>query len=486
MANYKVIYKASSDESRLEWESGCPIQLTAIQISRNTESSEAYLQVKVRNISFEDVSSIYVDIEMKFADGTSQTSAVDYLDADVLAGIETALRSRRLQRADISSCSLKITRLDIASGTWKSSTAAQSIPKAKALDDLSSRALEQRARNIGATPDDPATMNVVQDYGDWWLCACGQPNVGREDCCKCKRAKETLLANENEQKLLANANAHDDAVFEEAVKLQTQNTIPSLKQAIEKFSSISEHENADERLRICKEQLNALKKQKRKRRKILQTVAGLIALVAILAAIILAVFVQPAMEKAAEEQRIEQEKTALTTAKAGDKISFGQYEQDGDELDGKEAITWKVLAVEDGKALLLSEKCLEYKQFNSSEVKKVSYETSDLCTWLKEDFTNTAFVNEWEQGALTEAPFCLSIDQVKTHLSSDNSSICYPTTSAANKKNTEATDWWLGSTDSNRIRYCNKIGNLTITSTGSKYQTYYKGVRPAIWVTLQQ
>lgn len=432
------------------------------------------------------MASIYAEVEMKFADGTSQTSAVDYLDADVLPGIETVLKPRRLQRADISSCSLKITHLDIASGAWKSSTAPQPIPQSRTLDGLPPRALEQRARNIGATPDDPATMNAVQNHGNWWLCACGQPNVGREDCCKCKRAKGTLLASEIEQKLLADADAHDDAVFEEAVKLQEQNTIPSLKQAIEKFSSISEHENADERLRICKEQLNALKKQKRKRRKILQTVAGLIALVAIIAAIILAVFVRPAMEKAAEEQRIEQEKTTLATAKAGDKISFGQYEQDGDELDGKEAITWKVLAVEDGKALLLSEKCLEYKQFNSSEAKKVSYETSDLCTWLKEDFTKTAFVNEWERSALTEAPFCPSFDLVKTELSSNSSRICYPTTSAADKKNTKATDWWLGSTDSNRIRYCTETGKLTITSTGSEYQTYYKGVRPAIWVALQQ
>ena len=41
MANYKVIYKAGSDENRLEWEPGCLIQLKAIQVSRDAESSEA-------------------------------------------------------------------------------------------------------------------------------------------------------------------------------------------------------------------------------------------------------------------------------------------------------------------------------------------------------------------------------------------------------------------------------------------------------------
>ncbi len=76
----------------------------------------------------------------------------------------------------------------------------------------------------------------------------------------------------------------------------------------------------------------------------------------------------------------------------GQVIEFGNYEQDGDESNGKEAIEWEVLSVDEsnGKALLLSKYCLESRPYND-EYGDVTWETCFLRKWLNDDFYNEAF-----------------------------------------------------------------------------------------------
>ena len=54
MSDYKVIFKAVAQTEgghALTWEPGCPALFTAVQVSRNTSTSAAFLQLKVRNVS---------------------------------------------------------------------------------------------------------------------------------------------------------------------------------------------------------------------------------------------------------------------------------------------------------------------------------------------------------------------------------------------------------------------------------------------------
>ena len=88
MANYKIIFK----DEKCPWEAGCPVLITAVQVSRNTETSEAYLQVKVKNVSNQDVESIYATLDVKFSDETSETVSIESLDADVSTIQELALK----------------------------------------------------------------------------------------------------------------------------------------------------------------------------------------------------------------------------------------------------------------------------------------------------------------------------------------------------------------------------------------------------------
>ncbi len=92
----------------------------------------------------------------------------------------------------------------------------------------------------------------------------------------------------------------------------------------------------------------------------------------------------------------------VTLPVAGDLLTFGRYEQDDNLRNGPEPITWLVLAVEGGKALLISQKCLVGKPYNTKE-EAVTWETCTLRAWLNADFLNAAFTADEQKAILTTA-----------------------------------------------------------------------------------
>ena len=77
---------------------------------------------------------------------------------------------------------------------------------------------------------------------------------------------------------------------------------------------------------------------------------------------------------------------------AGDIIKFGEYEQDNNLENGKEAIEWIVLDVQDNEAFVISKLCLEVMNFaEQEELRLIFWEESNLYKWLNSDFMNLAF-----------------------------------------------------------------------------------------------
>ena len=71
-------------------------------------------------------------------------------------------------------------------------------------------------------------------------------------------------------------------------------------------------------------------------------------------------------------------------------LRFGAYQQEYAD----EPILWRVLAVKDGRALLLSELILDARPFDSrlpEEGGTNEWEYSELCAWMNEEFINRAF-----------------------------------------------------------------------------------------------
>ena len=77
----------------------------------------------------------------------------------------------------------------------------------------------------------------------------------------------------------------------------------------------------------------------------------------------------------------------------GDLYSFGSYEQDNNESDGKEEVEWIVMKIDGDKLWLISSIGLDARPFNNTR-SSTSWADSSLRTWLNEDFLNTVFSEE--------------------------------------------------------------------------------------------
>ena len=74
-------------------------------------------------------------------------------------------------------------------------------------------------------------------------------------------------------------------------------------------------------------------------------------------------------------------------------VTFGRYEQDGNEENGPEPIEWIVLDVKDGKSLLISRYALDIVPYHTKDI-NITWEKCSLRSWLNNDFLRTAFTEE--------------------------------------------------------------------------------------------
>lgn len=85
MGNYKVVFRDdwSGDSSLLKWEPGCPAMVTVVQVARNVDTSEAYLQIKIENLSADILNSISGIAHVDYADGSRGYVPFSELDLDL-------------------------------------------------------------------------------------------------------------------------------------------------------------------------------------------------------------------------------------------------------------------------------------------------------------------------------------------------------------------------------------------------------------------
>ena len=128
-SNYKVIFRADaqSNQHRITWEEKCPIQLSAVQISRDTTTSATFLQVKVKNISNDPIVSIAAALTIEVPDKPDEAMPLEYLDTDIPAGTEKTLKPQRLTQANITSCNL--VAFDNIAKTAAPKTSAKPFPE---------------------------------------------------------------------------------------------------------------------------------------------------------------------------------------------------------------------------------------------------------------------------------------------------------------------------------------------------------------------
>lgn len=200
-------------------------------------------------------------------------------------------------------------------------------------------------------------------------------------------------------------------------------------------------------------------------------------------------------------------------ANVGDTVFFGVYEQDNNIGNGKESIQWRVLAREDNKILVISEKALDCKPYNTLYA-NVTWENCSLRQWMNSSFLIAAFSPE-EQAQIqstsvpvdqnpetstdsdttTDKLFLLSISEVNKYFSSDEARKCVPTAyaeangaylSSSDTKNGAATClWWLRSLGDPQAFAAGVNADGLVGDGGVYVDNEGICVRPALWISLE-
>ena len=202
------------------------------------------------------------------------------------------------------------------------------------------------------------------------------------------------------------------------------------------------------------------------------------------------------------DETLDEEIIPMTIA-IGQTVIFGSYEQDGDKENGKEAIEWIVLDIQDGRALVISKNALDGQPFHT-DYEDVTWETCALRQWLNEDFFNAAF-SEDEKAMIPTVTvpsdyynetqdqiFLLSVEEATEYFGSNFERACKATqyaqiqgvytsiTSAAG----DCCRWILRSTGSSQKRVALVASDGSISKSGNYVNYAYAAIRPAFWIDL--
>lgn len=193
------------------------------------------------------------------------------------------------------------------------------------------------------------------------------------------------------------------------------------------------------------------------------------------------------------------EGVALSAAQVGAKVVFGNY--------GGENILWDVLAVKDGRALIMTDKVIDAAQFHTAN--SATYATSALSKWLNNEFKTAAFSADelakidTEYSVVTPANptygtaggndskgiFVLSVQEYKMYCTTDNTKKAEATDHA--RENGVSVDpifgtsgYWLRTAGEKAGRTCYVYYYGDVSEDGIIQMSDYIGVRPAMWVTI--
>jgi hypothetical protein len=202
----------------------------------------------------------------------------------------------------------------------------------------------------------------------------------------------------------------------------------------------------------------------------------------------------------------------LGSVSVGDHFTFGNYPQgaNGEE----QPIEWRVLAVEDGKALVVSKKLLDCVEYNETRI-IVTWETCTLRKWMNNDFISKAFSSSQQAklatvtnenrdnpdyhtsggNATQDRIFALSTDEAEKYFRSDEDRLAAPT-EYAKKQGCFVSDnyslptgektgwWWLRSPGINCGYAAYVIASGGVNQGGYNVFISNGAVRPAFWLNL--
>ena len=193
--------------------------------------------------------------------------------------------------------------------------------------------------------------------------------------------------------------------------------------------------------------------------------------------------------------------TSIVVEKANE-ISFGKYIQSG---NSKSLLSWRVLKVEEDKALLITKYCIDCKRYNQ-KYEHVTWKKCSLRNWLNTEFffntfnfkeravicektipiTENSKFNTNSKFLTTDRVFLLSLEDAQELFSSNEERRAKATEYAKNKdvhvNQSSFTWWWLRTPGVQYDHACHVFIDGSIHFAGHNVDMDVDAVRPAIWV----
>lgn len=308
--------------------------------------------------------------------------------------------------------------------------------------------------------------------------------------------------------------------------------IPIIEKSAKAFQWLGNYRDSKERYHQCLQTISIIKKEAdeiriaqiqqyemkkelydakvKKRQKLFVIISAIVSIVIVLS-LLLYYLIIPQIKKAVFISNYgENAYATLGLVEIGSYITFGGYEQNNVDSDGKEDIEWLVLDIKDGKALLTTKYILDCKAFNdchSDNNYYVTWETSTLRHWLNNEFFDTAFSENEKnyiptvtvladenpdytdgnvfQGSDTEDKvFLLSVNEANNYFSSDEKRKCEPTEYAEHNGVSRDECWcWLRTVGKTQDSVA-EVEDGYVFSYG-RNACYSYAVRPAMWISLE-
>jgi len=190
--------------------------------------------------------------------------------------------------------------------------------------------------------------------------------------------------------------------------------------------------------------------------------------------------------------------------KLGDQLTIGKWEQNGNSDDGAEPITWRVVYMTKGKAILLADNILDMAAYSNSDA---TWSSSSLRSWLNGTFYNTAFTDSEKnfidrKRLLTRVADKMGFEKTDDYIYvlSDTEAKGYAENITESAKPTAYTSkkglfvddkgygyWWLRApgSDTTHSAYVNPDGSLYVAGCKVSYANM-GGVRPAMQIDLNK
>lgn len=477
MSKYKIVYR----DANPSWQELCPVRVLAVQVSRDTETGACFLQTKIVNVSMKPISRIEFTVGLEGEGEETETVDFSLLDADLPAGEVLRPKAVRIKLSVITGSRAVVTRAD--GETSFGDPIDIDSPATLALNGVEESERDVLLSEMGA--DTFKCSGVHSEHDGWWQCGCGAVNLRRGTCWNCGAVREKLADLENAAFL---DESRRDRVYKTSVAVLEKGNRKEAEAAKENLERLGEQGYGDSGEKAREADAKIANLSKRRKKIAVAAVAGIVLL-----AVMVAISPLPSMLEARADMKAEQE--VIDSKSIGQTVDLGTYSEDlstymGTSVAGR-PIRWVVVDKEDGRALLVTQQCIDEMAFDTRG-DATDFKSSSLYAYLNGAFRDYAF-SDAERGLIDGDVTVLGSFMVFDRAPSED--FLYATSVKGGNENEE---WWTSTVEEYSgspyysdsyydgqplVNYVDSWGDIESGDDGYE-QDEVLGVRPAIWVKL--